>query len=151
MSNFENIPQNPITMDPLQRFLDGQRFGYETALKEMQSGQKLSHWIWYVFPQIKGLGHSPNAQFYAISDKKEAFEYLAHPILGPRLRVITQAILSHKGEDIYTIMGSDIDAIKLRSSMTLFDAISPDDVFAQVIDLFFDGERDCRTLDIIED
>ena len=98
-------------MDRLERFLDGQRFGYETALKEMRNGRKVNHWIWYIFPQINGLGHSPNAQFYGILSLDEAKAYLEHQVLGQRLREITIAVLSHKGEDIYEIMGSRIDAI----------------------------------------
>ena len=88
-------------MEGLERFLDGQR--YETTLAEMVSGRKMNHWIWYIFPQIKGLGHSPNAQLYGIRDLDEAREYLAHPVLGQRLREITNAVLTHKGEEIYEL------------------------------------------------
>ena len=137
-------------MEGLERFLDGQRFGYDTALAEMVKGRKMNHWIWYIFPQIKGLGHSPNAQFYGIRDLDEAREYLAHPVLGQRLREITNAVLSHKGEDIYEIMGSSIDALKFRSSMTLFDQVSPDDIFAQALDAFYEGRRDKRTIELSE-
>ena len=135
-------------MEELERFLDGQRFGYETALAEMVKGRKMNHWIWYIFPQIKGLGHSPNAQFYGIRDLDEARAYLAHPILGKRLKEITAAVLAHKGKDIYEIMGSSIDALKFRSSMTLFDLVSPDDIWAQALDTFYSGSRDDRTLDL---
>ena len=137
-------------MEGLERFLDGQRFGYDTALAEMVKGRKMNHWIWYIFPQIKGLGHSPNAQFYGIRDLDEAREYLAHPVLGQRLREITNAVLSHKDEDIYEIMGSSIDALKFRSSMTLFDLVSPDDIFAQALDAFYEGKRDKRTVELSE-
>ena len=137
-------------MEGLERFLDGQRFGYDTALAEMVKGRKMNHWIWYIFPQIKGLGHSPNAQFYGIRDLDEAREYLAHPVLGQRLREITNAVLTHKGEDIYEIMGSSIDALKFRSSMTLFDLVSPDDIFAQALDAFYEGKRDKRTIELSE-
>ena len=106
-------------MEGVERFLDGQRFGYDTALAEMKQGEKRNHWIWYIFPQVKGLGHSPNAQYYGIKDLEEAKAYLQHPVLGPRLWEITRAVLSHKGKDIYDIMGSRIDAMKLKSSMTL--------------------------------
>lgn len=135
-------------MAGLERFLAGQRFGYETALAEMVTGKKMNHWIWYIFPQIKGLGHSPNAQFYGIRDLDEARAYLAHPILGKRLKEITAAVLAHKGKDIYEIMGSSIDALKFRSSMTLFDLVSPDDIWAQALDTFYSGSRDDRTLDL---
>lgn len=133
-------------MEELERFLDGQRFGYETALAEMVKGRKMNHWIWYIFPQIKGLGHSPNAQFYGVRDLDEARAYLAHPVLGQRLREITNAVLTHKGEEIYEIMGSSIDALKFRSSMTLFDLVSPDDIFAEAINAFYSGQRDDITL-----
>lgn len=137
-------------MEGIERFLDGQRFGYETALAEMVKGRKNNHWIWYIFPQIKGLGHSPNAQFYGIRDLDEAREYLAHPVLGQRLREITNAVLTHKGEDIYEIMGSSIDALKLRSSMTLFDLVSPNDIFAEALDAFYSGQRDLRTIELVK-
>ena len=138
-------------MEGVERFLDGQRFGYETALAEMKRGEKRNHWIWYIFPQVKGLGHSPNAQYYGIKDLEEAKAYLQHPVLGPRLREITRAVLSHKGEDIYDIMGSRIDAMKLKSSMTLFDLVAPDDVFAEVIDAFYEGRRDSRTVTLVQE
>ena len=137
-------------MEGLERFLDGQRFGYETALAEMVKGRKMNHWIWYIFPQIKGLGHSPNAQFYGIRDLDEAMAYLAHPVLGQRLREITNAVLSHKGEDIYEIMGSSIDALKFRSSMTVFDLVSPDNIFAEALDAFYSGQRDPRTIELVK-
>ncbi len=137
-------------MEGLERFLDGQRFGYDTALAEMVKGRKMNHWIWYIFPQIKGLGHSPNAQFYGIRDLDEAREYLAHPVLGQRLREITNAVLTHKGEDIYEIMGSSIDALKFRSSMTLFDLVSPDNIFAEALDAFYSGQRDPRTIELVK-
>lgn len=136
-------------MYALQRFLDGQRFGYETALKEMKAGEKHSHWIWYIFPQIKGLGHSPNSQFYGIANMAEAKAYLNHPVLGARLREITQEVLNHASKGINVIMGSDIDVMKFKSSMTLFDAASPCDIFARALDIIFAGNRDQRTLDIL--
>ena len=138
-------------MDNLQRFLDGQRLDYEAALEEMRAGEKRSHWIWYVFPQMKGLGRSPNAQFYGIVDLEEAKAYLAHPVLGARLREITQEVLRHADRDIVSIMGWEIDARKFKSSMTLFDAVSPDDIFAQALDVFFAGRRDRRTLAALSD
>ena len=138
-------------MANLQRFLDGQRLDYDVALEEMRAGEKRSHWIWYVFPQMKGLGHSPNAQFYGIVDLEEARAYLAHPVLGARLREITQEVLRHADRDIFSIMGWEIDARKFKSSMTLFDAVSPDDIFAQALDVFFAGRRDRRTLAALSD
>ena len=136
-------------MDELQRFLDGQRFGYETALKEMIAGEKRNHWIWYVFPQIKGLGHSPNSHLYGINNLDEAKAYLAHRVLGQRLREITNVVLTHSDKDIHTIMGSSLDTMKFKSSMTLFDAASPGDIFEKALEVFFGGNRDKRTQDII--
>lgn len=132
----------------LERFIEAQNSynTYKTALHEMQNGQKRSHWIWFIFPQLKGFGHSYNSHYYGIDDEEETKAYLNHPVLGKRLRKITSVLLSHKDEDIVTLMGSYIDAIKLRSSMTLFDAISPNDIFAQVLDAFFDDKRDDKTL-----
>lgn len=133
----------------LERFLDGQRFGYDCALREIRNGRKENHWIWYVFPQMRGLGHSPNSQFYGIDGKDEAAAYLAHPILGTRLREITGALLVLEGKTIDEIMPG-IDAVKLKSSMTLFDAVCPDDIFSEVLGKYFRGERDKMTLSGLE-
>ena len=133
----------------LERFLDGQRFGYDCALREIRNGRKENHWTWYVFPQMRGLGHSPNSQFYGIDGKDEAAAYLAHPILGTRLRKITGALLVLEGKTIDEIMPG-IDAVKLKSSMTLFDAVCPDDIFSEVLDKYFRGERDKMTLSGLE-
>lgn len=129
----------------------GSGWTYDAALEEMRAGEKRSHWIWYVFPQMKGLGRSPNAQFYGIVDLEEARAYLAHPVLGARLREITQEVLRHADRDIVSIMGWEIDARKFKSSMTLFDAVSPDDIFAQALDVFFAGRRDRRILAALSD
>ena len=115
----------------------------------MKQGRKTGHWIWFIFPQMKGLGHSWQADYYGLSGLREARAYLADPILGPRLRRITEAVLSHSDINVAALMGSEIDALKLRSSMTLFDAVSSDDIFGQVLDLFFGGERDQRSLELI--
>lgn len=135
----------------LERFIEaqGSYSTYENALQEMKNGQKRSHWIWYIFPQLKGFGRSWNSEYYGINGVEEAKAYLAHPVLGKRLREITSVLLTHTDENVRTLMGSHIDAIKLRSSMTLFDAISPNDVFGQVIDAFLNGKRDGKTLDKI--
>ena len=126
----------------LNRFLEAQEPMYATALKEMKNGEKESHWIWYIFPQLRGLGYSPNAYTYGINGLEEAKAYLEHPVLSARLIEISTALLSHKGESIEDIMG-DIDALKLRSSMTLFALISEDNsVFHQVLDCFYDGNMD---------
>jgi len=129
----------------LNRFLEAQEPMYATALKEIKNGEKESHWIWYIFPQLRGLGYSPNAYTYGINGLEEAKAYLEHPVLSARLIEITDALLSHKGESIEDIM-SDIDALKLRSSMTLFALISEDNsVFHQVLDCFYHGEMDGLT------
>ena len=126
----------------LNRFLEAQEPMYATALKEMKNGEKESHWIWYIFPQLRGLGYSPNAYTYGINGLEEAKAYLEHPVLSARLIEISTALLSHKGESIEDIMG-DIDALKLRSSMTLFALVSKDSsVFHQVLACFYDGNMD---------
>ena len=122
----------------LQRFLRAQESAYPVALHEIQSGGKRSHWIWYIFPQQKGLGHSFNSEFYGLDGVEEARAYLAHPVLGARLREITQALLAHRGKiSILELMGSPIDVLKLRTSMTLFDQVSPNDIFAEVLQTYF--------------
>lgn len=108
-----------------------------------------SHWIWYIFPQLRGLGHSSYSWIYGLADVEEAKAYLSHPVLGARLREVTQAMLTHHGKDIVTVMGSPIDARKLRSSMTLFDAVSPNDIFRDVLNAFYDGKEDKRSLGAI--
>lgn len=133
----------------LDRFLVGQQFGYDWALKEIQAGKKEEHWIWYVFPQLKGLGYSSNSRFYGIDGREEAEAYLKHEVLNARLREITSALLLHKGTPILEIMPG-IDCLKLKSSMTLFDAICPNDIFDEVLQCFFDGKRDKVTLRMIE-
>ena len=135
-------------MNNLNRFIEGQstRYGdYETAYEEISKGRKVSHWIWYVFPQLKGLGHSRRSIYYGIADRKEAEAYLRHPVLGERLREITNALLRHEGRDPEAIFGS-IDANKVRSCMTLFDCISPNDIFGDVLDIFYEGKRDPNSI-----
>ena len=132
----------------LDRFLDGQRFGYDYALNEIRNGRKKGHWIWYVFPQMKGLGYSPNSQFYGISGKEEAKAYLEHPVLGARLREITEALLAIEGKAAKEILSS-IDAMKVRSSMTLFDFVSPNDVFDKVLVKYYEGKKDPATLKLL--
>lgn len=122
----------------LQRFLDAQEDMYPVALKEIRKGGKQSHWIWYIFPQEKGLGSSYNSQFYGLDGEEEARAYLAHPVLGTRLREITRALLAHRGHcTVRQLMGSEVDVLKLHSSMQLFDKVSPDDVFAEVLKAYF--------------
>jgi len=136
----------------LERFLDGQRFGYECALSEIRTGRKENHWIWYVFPQLRGLGHSPNANYYGISCLEEAVAYLKHPILGARLREISEALLAVEGRSIQEIMPG-IDAIKLHSSMTLFLKAAQDEnnyaVFQKIIDKYYNGKSDSKTINML--
>ena len=134
MENIENTG--------LQRFIEAQNDCYDQALKEIINGRKLTHWIWYIFPQMKGLGFSYNSEYYGITSLQEARDYLENELLRKRLFEITESLLMHKGKDIESIMG-DIDALKLKSSMTLFDAVQPGSVFGEVLDEFYGGER-CR-------
>ena len=133
----------------LNRFVEAQNGVYPIALKELQEGRKRSHWMWYIFPQLKYLGHSYNAKYYGISGIAEATAYLQNPILGQRLREVTSAFLHLSGNDAEATFGG-IDAMKLRSSMTLFDVVSPNDIFAQVLDKYFNGQSDNRTISIIK-
>jgi uncharacterized protein (DUF1810 family) len=133
--------------DPLARFVEAQNQAgtYERALSELRVGHKASHWMWFVFPQIEGLGRSATAQRYAISSLDEARAYLAHPVLGPRLRESAHALLEHSGSTAQEILGQT-DAMKLRSSMTLFARAGPDEPsFSQVLDRYFDGQADQAT------
>ncbi len=133
----------------LFRFLNAQEGSYQEALKELQEGRKRSHWMWYIFPQLKHLGHSYNAKFYGISGIEEVAAYLQHPVLGQRLREVSETIMNLPNNDAEAIFGG-IDTIKLRSSMTLFDVVSPDDVFAHVLDKYFNGYRDNKTITLIK-
>jgi uncharacterized protein (DUF1810 family) len=130
----------------LERFVRAQDGGvYEQALRELRAGAKRGHWMWFVFPQVAGLGSSPMAQRYAISGLEEAHAYVTHPVLGPRLVECAQALLELPGRDPVRVMGS-VDALKLRSSMTLFEAAAPDErVIADVLERYYGGERDPAT------
>ena len=132
----------------LERFLDAQKVNYEIALSEIKGRKKYSHWIWYIFPQIQGLGHSPTSKYYAIKNREEAMEYLEHPILSVRLLEITEALLKLDEDNISAFMGY-LDDIKLKSSMTLFYLVSGNEVFKAVIDKYFDGELDTKTIAIL--
>lgn len=133
----------------LQRFLDAQQGEYEQALAEVRNGRKYSHWIWYIFPQLKGLGMSYNSQYYGISGKEEAETYLAHPVLGERLREIASAFLQLKGKTAQEVFGS-LDAMKVLSCMTLFNEVAPDDLFQQVIDRYYQGKPDETTTKMLK-
>ena len=133
----------------LDRFLNAQQGDYTAALAEVRRGRKTSHWMWYIFPQIAGLGQSSTARYYSIRDLEEAREYYAHPVLGQRLREISGALLELRGSDPVAVFGG-IDSMKLKSSMTLFAVAAPDDpLFQQVLDKYYGGERDALTLRIL--
>jgi uncharacterized protein (DUF1810 family) len=131
----------------LHRFVDAQRGTYEVALPELRAGRKQSHWMWFIFPQISGLGFSPMAQRYAISAITEAEAYLQHPVLGARLVECTRAVNGHAGRSATEIFGQP-DDLKFRSSMTLFGEAGPEEVeFRKALDTFFAGRRDAVTLE----
>lgn len=129
----------------LERFAEAQNMVYDMALREIKDGQKRGHWIWFVFPQIKGLGHSYNSEFYGISGTKEAKAYLEHPLLEARLREISQAMLDCGNPSADDILGFP-DVLKVRSCMTLFDMVSPNDIFKQVLDKYYEGKPCDKTI-----
>lgn len=136
------------TPDPfdLQRFVDAQASVYHTVIAELRAGRKRSHWIWFIFPQVAGLGHSPTAQRYAISSLEEARAYLRHDVLGPRLHECAQLVNQIAGRSITEIFGSP-DDLKVRSSMTLFAKATGDNQdFVALLDRYYDGEQDPLTL-----
>ena len=137
-------------MDTLQRFLEAQNRDYEVALRELTAGKKLSHWMWYIFPQLRGLGQSEYAVFYGIDGMQEAKMYLVHTVLRERLTACCKAILLHKDKTAMAILG-DIDAMKLKSSMTLFALACGErkSIFYQVLQQFYDGKMDKRTQELL--
>ncbi len=138
-------------MNDLKRFLDAQENDFERALAEIKRGRKQSHWMWYIFPQIAGLGSSETSRFYAVKDRAEAELYLAHPVLGARLVEISEALLEIEGKTANQIFGSP-DDMKLKSSMTLFGALkNTNPIFQRVLDEYFNGTKDQRTLQLIDD
>ena len=138
-------------MSNLKRFLDAQENDFERALAEIKRGRKQSHWMWYIFPQIAGLGSSETSRFYAVKDRAEAELYLAHPVLGARLVEISEALLEIEVKTANQIFGSP-DDMKLKSSMTLFGALkNANPVFQSVLDKYFNGTNDLRTLQLIDD
>jgi len=141
-------------MGDLERFRDAHRRDFAQAYAEIQNGYKETHWMWYIFPQIQGLGRSSTAQYYAISDIEEAVEFLSDPYLGDNLRAISKELLSKSTNDAVDIFGY-IDAMKLKSSMTLFhvagEMCDENRVFYDVLTKYFNGEFDEKTLELIED
>lgn len=132
----------------LERFLKAQEKDYEQALNEIKNGRKTSHWIWYIFPQIAGLGFSSTSKYYSIKDKNEAIEYLKNKTLKNRLIEICEALLSLESDDATYVMGYP-DDLKLKSSMTLFSEVSDIDVFKKVLDKFYNGEKDEMTISLL--
>jgi uncharacterized protein (DUF1810 family) len=129
----------------LERFVAAQARTYDGALRELQAGRKIGHWMWFVFPQVAGLGQSEVSRYYAIGSVDEARAYLDHPVLGPRLLECARAILAVEGRSAEAILGG-IDAMKLRSSMTLFRRAAPDEaVFGEVLERYYDGRPDEAT------
>ncbi|HTO20671.1 MAG TPA: DUF1810 domain-containing protein [Pseudomonas sp.] len=133
----------------LSRFIEAQEASYATALAELRAGRKQTHWIWFVFPQLKGLGSSANADYYGLSGLAEARAYLAHPLLGQRLHEATAVMLAHQAAGAASVLG-ELDAMKFRSCMTLFaraDLAGP--VFGAALKRFFAGQPDARTLRLL--
>ena len=142
---------HPSSPDPhdLQRFVDAQAADYDRACQELVAGLKRTHWIWYIFPQMRGLGRSPTAQVYGIASRAEAVAYLAHPVLGPCLVHCTQLMLAVEGRPLDAIMPFP-DNLKFVSSMTLFAATAPDPaLFTAALDKFAAGQPDAATLELL--
>ena len=130
----------------LQRFIDAQQPVFDRVIAELKQGRKRGHWIWFIFPQLKGLGHSSNSEFFGISSLQEAAAYVQHPVLGPRLMQCTELVNSVEGSSAEDIFG-EIDAMKFRSSMTLFAKAAPDNrIFAEAIRKYFGGRLDGLTI-----
>lgn len=132
----------------LERFVTAQENVYPAALAELRRGRKTGHWIWFVFPQMRGLGRTATADLYGIASREEAAAYLAHPILGPRLGECVQTVLAHKDKAAESIFGFP-DVLKFRSCLTLFEAVSAEPVFAEALNAFYEGERDAATLRLL--
>ena len=134
----------------MERFIKAQKEDYKRAHAEVTNGRKVSHWMWYIFPQVAGLGYSETARYYAVQDAREAEQYLAHPVLGPRLLEICQALLTLSTSDPRAVFGTP-DDMKLKSSMTLFAALPKSNpVFQAVLDKFFSGNKDEKTLQLLQ-
>ena len=135
-------------MESLDRYKNAQAASYETALKEIRNGKKESHWMWYIFPQIIGLGETSTSIYYSIKSIEEAEDYLNDEVLGTNLREITNALLELESNDPVEVFGS-IDALKLKSSMTLFDIVSSNDIFNEVLEKFYNGEKCLTTINMV--
>ena len=137
-----------VSSNNVSRFIEAQENTYSAALSEIKNGRKRTHWMWFIFPQIKGLGNTQMSVKYSINDINEAIFYINHPILGNRLKEITGELLKIKDKSALDIFGSPDDK-KLKSCMTLFSIVSQDSIFRQVLNQFFNSEKDGKTLDII--
>jgi uncharacterized protein (DUF1810 family) len=139
-----------VTSYQLERFVDAQRPVYSSVLEELRAGLKRTHWMWFVFPQLAGLGRSEMARSFAITSAGEALAYLSHPVLGARLRECTKFVLDIEGRSIHAIFGSP-DDVKFRSSMTLFAHVTPSEaLFRAALERYFEGEPDSLTLKLLE-
>ena len=146
---FEQVPRDAAQPASLQRFVEAQDRVLPVVLAELQAGAKRSHWMWFVFPQLRALGHSPTAYHYGLADLDEARRYLAHPLLGPRLLQCTRAVLAHRGCSAYAIFGTP-DDLKFGSCMTLLGLAAPQEpLFAQALDAFCGGQPDALTLELL--
>ena len=134
----------------LNRFITAQEKIYDRVLAELRNGKKRTHWMWYIFPQLTGLGHSKTTKYYAIKSPKEAIAYLNHPLLGSRLTECANTILAIEGKTVSQIFGHPDDR-KLKSSMTLFSQVSTNPVFVRVLDKYFSGDRDDRTIQLLKE
>jgi uncharacterized protein (DUF1810 family) len=143
------VQEGPMSSEDLDRFVEAQKGVYAEALRELRDGRKRSHWMWFVFPQLRGLGASHASAFYGIRSVEEARDYLGHPLLGPRLVACFEAVLATGGRSAIEIFGP-VDAVKLRSSATLFEMAGGGPVFGRCLDSFFDGARDRRTVELLE-
>ncbi len=144
----EDLKTNPNDPYDLKRFLSAQDGVYDRALAELRDGLKQSHWMWFIFPQIDGLGFSSTTRFYAVKSLEEARQYLAHPVLGARLRECVEAILAVRGRSASDIFGYP-DVMKLQSSLTLFSRVAgPGSVFERALDKYYEGKQDPKTLQI---
>jgi len=147
MNQVSGDPKDPYD---LERFVEAQSRVYDMVRAELRQGAKRSHWMWFIFPQIRGLGSSPTAVHFAIASREEAAAYLKHPVLGPRLVECTRLVLGAKGRTSGQIFG-EIDSMKFRSSMTLFAAVTlKETVFQEALEKYFDGEADELTLERLE-
>jgi uncharacterized protein (DUF1810 family) len=142
-------PTDRLPPSGLDRFVRAQEKDYAQALAELKAGRKRTHWVWYILPQLRELGHSPMAREYGITDRAEAAAYLAHPVLGPRLVACVHAILGHADRTAVEILGG-VDAMKFRSCLTLFHAVAPSEAcFANALQVFYEGKPDVETLRLL--